>query len=192
MRFCELFFAGPSDNHPHSRRLALWQERLPAYSNHFHNIVNRPYGKLSVELLLCLVGSKVIVIFTVTGLNKGRFREERLAQCEWICANGAPFSGLLLGRRTPWGYFSHLFRRLNYFCLKDLGKNENWHHFYAHAQWWLPWRPKNAEKRHLAPSNLRPNGVKQSDSDLVETRMLSAEKALRWLEGSFLSNSRNF
>ena len=40
---------------------------------------------------------------------------------------------------------------------------------------------------------LRPaGGVKHSDSDLVETRMLSAKKALRWIEGSILSNSRKF
>ena len=40
---------------------------------------------------------------------------------------------------------------------------------------------------------LRPaGGVKHSDSDLVETRMLSAKKALRGIEGSILSNSRKF
>ena len=40
---------------------------------------------------------------------------------------------------------------------------------------------------------LRPTGgVKHSDSYLVETGMLSAKKALRWIEGSILSNSRNF
>ena len=40
---------------------------------------------------------------------------------------------------------------------------------------------------------LRPaGGVKHSDSDLVETGMLSAKKALRWIEGSILSNSRKF
>ena len=40
---------------------------------------------------------------------------------------------------------------------------------------------------------LRPaGGVKHSDSDLVETRVLSAKKALRWIEGSILSNSRKF
>ena len=26
--------------------------------------------------------------------------------------------------------------------------------FCARAQWWSPWRRKNVEKRHLAPSNL--------------------------------------
>ena len=42
-------------------------------------------------------------------------------------------------------------------------------------------------------ATLRPaGGVKHSDSDLVETRMLSAKKALRWIEGSILSNSRKF
>ena len=41
--------------------------------------------------------------------------------------------------------------------------------------------------------SLRPAaGVKHPDSDLVETRMLSAKEALRWMEGSILSNSRNF
>ena len=40
---------------------------------------------------------------------------------------------------------------------------------------------------------LRPaGGVKHSDSDLVETRMLSAKKALRWIEGSIPNNSRKF
>ena len=33
-------------------------------------------------------------------------------------------------------------------------KNEKWRHFCAHAQWWSPWRRKNVEKGHLAPSNL--------------------------------------
>ena len=42
-------------------------------------------------------------------------------------------------------------------------------------------------------SLLRPaGGVKHSDSDLVETGMLSAKKALRWIEGSIFSNSRKF
>ena len=45
-------------------------------------------------------------------------------------------------------------RALIFFCLKALGKNEKWHHFCAHAQWWSPWRRKNVEKGHLAPSNL--------------------------------------
>ena len=40
---------------------------------------------------------------------------------------------------------------------------------------------------------LRPaGGVKHPDSDLVETGMLSAKKALGWIEGSILSNSRKF
>ena len=55
----------------------------------------------------------------------------------------------------PWGYFSHLWSySLNFFCLKALGKNEKWRHFGAHAQWWSPWRRKNVENGHLAPSNL--------------------------------------
>ena len=44
-------------------------------------------------------------------------------------------------------------RALIFFCLKALEKNEKWHHFCAHAQWWSPWRRKNVEKGHLAPSN---------------------------------------
>ena len=35
-------------------------------------------------------------------------------------------------------------------------------------------------------------GVNHSDSDLVETGELSAKKALHWIEGSILSNSRKF
>ena len=60
-------------------------------------------------------------------------------------------------RQDPlWDYFSHLRSwSLNFFfCLKALGKNEKWHHFYAHAQRWSPWRRKNVEKGHLAPLNL--------------------------------------
>ena len=41
-----------------------------------------------------------------------------------------------------------------FFVRKLLEKNEKWHHFCAHAQWWSPWRRKNVEKGHLAPSNL--------------------------------------
>ena len=41
-----------------------------------------------------------------------------------------------------------------FFVWKLLEKNEKWHHFCAHAQWWSPWRRKNVEKGHLAPSNL--------------------------------------
>ena len=41
-----------------------------------------------------------------------------------------------------------------FFVWKLLDKNEKWHHFCAHAQWWSPWRRKNVEKGHLAPSNL--------------------------------------
>ena len=55
-----------------------------------------------------------------------------------------------------WGYFSHLWSSsLTFFCLKALGKNmKKWHTFCAHAQWQSPWRRKNVEKGHLAPSNL--------------------------------------
>ena len=45
-------------------------------------------------------------------------------------------------------------RALIFFCLKALGKNKKWRHFGAHAQWSSPWRRKNVEKGHLAPSNL--------------------------------------
>ena len=45
-------------------------------------------------------------------------------------------------------------RALIFFCLKALEKNEKWHHFCVHAQWWSAWRRKNVEKGHLAPSNL--------------------------------------
>ena len=39
--------------------------------------------------------------------------------------------------------------------LKALGKIwKLWHHFCVHAQWRSPWRRKNVEKGHLAPSNL--------------------------------------
>ena len=36
-------------------------------------------------------------------------------------------------------------RVLIFFGWKALGKNENWHHFSAHAEWWSPWRRKNVE-----------------------------------------------
>ena len=45
-------------------------------------------------------------------------------------------------------------RALIFFVWKLLEKNEKWHHFCAHAQWWSPWRRKNVEKGHLARSNL--------------------------------------
>ena len=45
-------------------------------------------------------------------------------------------------------------RALIFFVWKLLEKNEKWRHFCAHAQWWSPWRRKNVEKGHLAPSNL--------------------------------------
>ena len=45
-------------------------------------------------------------------------------------------------------------RALIFFVRKLLEKNEKWHHFCAHAQWWSPWRRKNVENGHLAPSNL--------------------------------------
>ena len=45
-------------------------------------------------------------------------------------------------------------RALIFFVWKLLEKNEKWHHFCAHAQWWSPWRRKNVEKGHLASSNL--------------------------------------
>ena len=45
-------------------------------------------------------------------------------------------------------------RALIFFVWKLLKKNEKWHHFCAHAQWWSPWRRKNVEKGHLGRSNL--------------------------------------
>ena len=45
-------------------------------------------------------------------------------------------------------------RALIFFVWKLLEKNEKWHHFCAHAQCWSPWRRKNVEKGHFAPSNL--------------------------------------
>ena len=45
-------------------------------------------------------------------------------------------------------------RALIFFVWTLLEKNEKWRHFCAHAQWWSPWRRKNVEKGHLAPSNL--------------------------------------
>ena len=39
------------------------------------------------------------------------------------------------------------FSFLNFFvCLKAVRKIQKWQHFCAHAQWWSPWRLKNAEK----------------------------------------------
>ena len=45
-------------------------------------------------------------------------------------------------------------RALIFLVWKLLEKTEKWHHFWAHAQWWAPWRRKNVEKGHLAPSSL--------------------------------------
>ena len=45
-------------------------------------------------------------------------------------------------------------RALIFFLFESSWKNEKWRHFCAHAQWWSPWRRKNVEKGHLAPSNL--------------------------------------
>ena len=46
-------------------------------------------------------------------------------------------------------------RALNFFLFESSWKKkEKWHHFCVHAQWWSPWRRKNVEKGHLAPSNL--------------------------------------
>ena len=44
--------------------------------------------------------------------------------------------------------------KASFFVWKLLEKYEKWHHFCAHAQWWSPWRCKNVETGHLAPSNL--------------------------------------
>ena len=37
-------------------------------------------------------------------------------------------------------------RALNFFVWKLLEKNEKWHLFCAHAQWWSPWRRKMSKK----------------------------------------------
>ena len=61
----------------------------------------------------------------------------------------------------------------------------------------LGWRPiitlLSLPLSFSSASYLRPaGGVKHSDSDLVETGDLLPKKALRWLERSFLNNSRKF
>ena len=60
--------------------------------------------------------------------------------------------------------------------------------------WEFVMRLEDRVRWQLAHSGrLRPTGgVKHSDSDSVETGMLSAKKALRWIEGNILSNSRKF
>ena len=45
-------------------------------------------------------------------------------------------------------------RRALNFLFENSWKKEKWRHFCAHAQWWSPWRRKNVENGHLAPSNL--------------------------------------
>ena len=74
----------------------------------------------------------------------------------WLSRNFLLLSRHFFKAGPPWGYFSHLWSlSLNsFFVWKLLEKNEKWHHFCAHAQWWSPWRRKNVEKGHLAPSNL--------------------------------------
>ena len=76
-------------------------------------------------------------------------------------ATGVPKLKTWLGTQRvkagpPWGYFSHLWSEslTFFFVWKLLEKNEKWHHFCAHEQWWSPWRRKNVEKGHLTPSNL--------------------------------------
>ena len=66
------------------------------------------------------------------------------------------FSTLHQGRTPPLEAVLVIFgrRALIFFVWKLLKKYEKWHHFCAHAQWWSPWRRKNVEKGHLAPSNL--------------------------------------
>ena len=59
-------------------------------------------------------------------------------------------------RQDPFEALLVIFGRgaLFFFVWKLLEKYEKWYRFCAHAQWWSPWRRKNVEKRHLAPSNL--------------------------------------
>ena len=45
-------------------------------------------------------------------------------------------------------------RTLIFFLFESSWKKWKSHSFCAHAQWWSPWRRKNVEKGHLAPSTL--------------------------------------
>ena len=76
-------------------------------------------------------------------------------QCRKRAPRSVEFNFFLL-RQDPLEAILVIFgrRALIFLCLKPLEKNEKWHHFCAHAQWWSPWRRKNVEKGHLAPSNL--------------------------------------
>ena len=86
-----------------------------------------------------------------------------------ICLPQFSFRVVIFSGRTPLEANLAIFgRRALIFFLKALGKNEKWHHFCAHAQWWSPWRRKNVEKGHLAPLNLTflliaidPNGFRR-------------------------------
>ena len=81
---------------------------------------------------------------------------ERVHVVRWVL-----FSGVLSLRQDPLEAILVIFgrRALNFFFVwnshrKLLEKYKEWHHFCAHAQWWSPWRRKNVENGHLAPSNL--------------------------------------
>ena len=65
------------------------------------------------------------------------------------------FSSIIL-RQDPLEAILVIFgrRALPFFVWKLLEKNEKWHHFCPHAQWWSPWSRKNVEKGRLALSNL--------------------------------------
>ena len=111
--------------------------------------------RLSFSYAMCiyvLVSHLVVWVFSkCTGPSRVHLVWE-IIKC--MCA-GFVFSCCSL-RQDPLEAILVIFgrRALIFFCLKALGKNEKWCHFCAHAQWWSPWRRKNVEKGHLAPSNL--------------------------------------
>ena len=78
-----------------------------------------------------------------TSLGSVRMSQKGKVPHNWLRQDPLEAILVILGRRA-----------LIFFVWKLLEKNEKWHHFCAHAQWWSPWRRKNVEKGHLAPSNL--------------------------------------
>ena len=97
-----------------------------------------------------------------------------------------------LGMDGPYIEFDvHLFFKLRRcgICAMDMGTMRlTVSHTYVHRKSHRAFRQAMIDKIWLRPAG----GVKHSDSDLVETRMLSAKKALHWIESSILSNSRKF
>ena len=105
--------------------------------------------------------------------------------------------GLGEGRTPPLEAIIVIFGRralIFFFVWKALVKIWKWHHFFAHAQWWSPWRRKNVEKGHLAPSNLtffycrvwavRPVGSLQHYYASV---CLSVRSIIAWVSNSSLN-----